>query len=525
MAEEEAPRNLITVIKGWPLSRKLSLAAAALSCLAIFAVIIFQAQVADYGLLFSNLAERDASSVVSWLKERKIPYRLESGGQAIHIPADQVHETRLELAGSGLPQGGGIGFEVFDKQSFGMTDFAQKINLQRALQGELARTITSLGPVEAARIHLALPEKRLFREQQKEATASVILKMAPGRSLKEAQIQGILHLVAGSIEGLEAESVTVVDSTGRILTKSRKEELAGPMTPGMLEYQQVLERRLENRAQSLLDRALGPGNSLVRVTASVDYLQQEQTEELYDPERTVVRSEQSSQEKSGSESTGGVPGVQSNLPGAQGFAGSQPTSRTQETVNYEVSKVVNRKVFPVGSIKQLSVAVLVADRPGSGGEGEQSGPTPRSEQELQSINNMVASSIGIDVERGDRIEVSSMPFESAFFAEQLEEPSAATSYYQYLPFIKYGLLCVAGLLLYLLLARPVLRTLRSEAEIVTPLKTVEQLESELAGGPPAEELDMPEANKNLDLASRLRKEAIQERAPYAQIIKRWLREG
>ena len=206
-------KSVLDVLMEWSLARKLSLVAVTVVSGLLFAAIIMQSQVADYSLLFANLPSRDASSVVEWLKDRKIPYRLEDGGRDILIPADQVYEARIELAGSGLSEGG-VGFEIFDKQSFGMTDFAQKVNYRRALQGELVRTITSLGPVEGARIHLALPEKRLFREQQQQATASVIVKLVSGSSLKEAQLQGIVHLVAGSVEGLDAENVTVVDSSG-----------------------------------------------------------------------------------------------------------------------------------------------------------------------------------------------------------------------------------------------------------------------------------------------------------------------
>ena len=217
--------------------------------------------------LFAQMESADAAEVVEWLKERKIPYRLESNGTAIHIPADKVYETRLELAGAGLPRGGGVGFEIFDKQSFGMTDFTQKINYLRAQQGELSRTIASLAPVEGARVHLALPEKRLFTEQQKAGSASVILKLGAGRQLKESQIQGIVHLIAGSVDGIEPENVTVVDSTGKILTTNPADEIAGPMTPGMLDYQQTLERRLESRAQSLLE--IGRASCRVRVSNAV----------------------------------------------------------------------------------------------------------------------------------------------------------------------------------------------------------------------------------------------------------------
>ena len=251
-------KNMLDVIMQWSLARKLSLIGATAVSVLLFSLIIMQSQVADYSLLFANLPSRDAASVVEWLKGHKVPYRLEDGGRDILVPADKVYEARLELAGSGLSEGG-VGFEIFDKQSFGMTDFAQKVNYRRALQGELVRTITSLAPVEAARIHLALPEKRLFRNQQQAATAAVIIKLSSGRSLKDSQLQGIIHLVAGSVEGLESENVTVVDSTGKALSKSRSDEMAGPTSPGMLNYQQTMEQRLEIRAQSLLDRALGGG--------------------------------------------------------------------------------------------------------------------------------------------------------------------------------------------------------------------------------------------------------------------------
>jgi flagellar M-ring protein FliF len=504
-------------VGSWPASRKLSLVAAVLICVAIFAVIILQARTAEYHLLFAQMETSDAAEVVEWLKERKIPYRLESNGTAIHIPADQVYETRLELAGAGLPRGGGVGFEIFDKQSFGMTDFAQKINYLRAQQGELSRTIASLAPVEGARVHLALPEKRLFSEQQKAGSASVILKLRGGGQLKESQIQGIIHLIAGSVEGIEAENVTVVDSSGRILSANPSDEVAGPMTPGMLDYQQTLERRLESRAQSLLDRALGAGNSVVRVTAAVDFLQQEQTEESYDPNKTAVRSEQTSQEKNGGQTAAGVPGVESNLGDAAPTTGTMASSRNEETINYEISKVVSRKVFPVGTVKQLSVAVLVADRPAGAAEGEPA-PAPRSEKELQSIRSMVSSALGIDETRGDKLEVSAMPFESTLFDMAQAETTEAPSLYRYVPFIKYGLLLVGAVLLYVLLARPVLKTLQGSSRVVTPMKTVEELEAELNR---TEALPRPQS----DPAERLRELALQEQGAFAQIIKTWLREG
>ncbi|PLX84500.1 MAG: flagellar M-ring protein FliF [Desulfuromonas sp.] len=522
---QEGWKNLVDTIKAWPLPRKLALAVTALACLAGFAVIGLQAGTPDYRLLYGGLAEEDAAEVVAWLKESKTPYRLEDAGRSIHIPADLVYESRLALAGAGLPQGGGVGFEIFDQTSFGITDFAQKINLQRAQQGELSRTIASLAPVEAARVHLALPSKRLFKEQQKEATASVILKLAVGRELKEDQVQGIVHLVAGSIEGLPPENITVIDASGRVLTKRFQEEMVGSATPGMLEYQQTLEGRLESRAQALLDRALGPGNSLVQATATVDFSQQEMTEETYDPEATVVRSEQSSREKSGSESSGGVPGVESNLNQEGGFAASVPTSRNEETVNYEVSKVVSRKVFPVGTLKQLSVAVLVADRrvpAAEGGEGGETAWAPRKEEELASIESMVRSALGLDAGRGDQLEVVSMPFENIFEHALVPEPETAGALERWLPALKYGLLALSVVLLYLLVVRPLVRSMRSEDVEESPMKTVEELEKELEGQMAGQQ-SLPEVPQ--DPLFDLREQVINEHRPFAQIIKGWLKEG
>ncbi|MDX2493531.1 MAG: flagellar basal-body MS-ring/collar protein FliF [Desulfuromusa sp.] len=524
MAEEEKEvtakkKNMLDVIMEWSLARKLSLIGATVVSVLLFSLIIMQSQVADYSLLFANLPSRDAASVIEWLKGHKVPYRLEDGGRDIMIPADKVYEARIELAGSGLSEGG-VGFEIFDKQSFGMTDFAQKVNYRRALQGELMRTITSLAPVEAARIHLALPEKRLFREQQQQATASVIIKLSSGRSLKESQLQGIVHLVAGSVEGLESENVTVVDSSGKVLSKSSSDEMAGPMTPGMLNYQQTMERRLETRAQSLLDRALGAGNSLVKVNAEVDFDQREKVEESLDPKGAVIISEQTSTEEGGSEASSGVPGVVSNLQGgAATTTAGTPASRSDETVNYELSKVVSKTVQSVGTLKALSVSVLVADRVTPGVEGEGPTSTPRSVEEVTEIEQMVRSALGINDTRGDLISVVSMPFESGFSDEPLPQPSLIDKVYPFMPIIKYSLLAIASLFAYLLFLKPLMRTLRGASEQTQPMKTVEELEAEMRGDNSTPLLGGPS-----DPLAQIRQEVLGGDMMPVQVVKNWLRE-
>jgi len=524
--ETTVPRNgfqaLLTAMAGWPLSKKLSLAAVAVISLSLFAVIIIQARTADYQVLYGNLNTGDAAAVLEWLKGNSIPYQITGNGQTIKVPADRVHEARLQLASAGLPEGGGIGFEIFDKQSFALTDFVQKVNYTRALQGELSRTIAALNPVETARVHLALPEKRLFKEQQKPATASVILNLKPGRRLSESQVQGIVHLVSGSIEGLSPEHVTVIDQNGTVLTRTQEKGLMSGLTPDMLEFQIQVEKNLEERAQTLLDKAVGSNKAMVRVTAALDFSRFEKTEEIYDPEEPVIRSEQISEEKSGSEISGGVPGVQSNLQPTAGRAASAtpPSSRTRRTTNYEISKVVSKTVNPVGTIKRLSVSVLVADRIIDGPEKKGKKTVPRSQEELDSLKKMIASALGLDKTRGDKIEIVSLPFEDST-PQLTEQGLAENTLYQFMPFIRYGLILLGGLMVYLLMIRPLIKTMRQE--VTNHYKTVQEMEEEQQKAAQAKEQQELEALMR-DPVLRVR-EAIQTNPVFAaHILKSWIHE-
>lgn len=523
----QKPKNgwqaLIATVTGWPLSRKIALAAVTAISLGVFAFIILQARTADYQLLYGNLAESDASAMVEWLKGQNVPYQLTNNGHNILIPAKSVYETRLSLASAGLPQGGGVGFEIFDKQSFALTDFVQKVNYSRALQGELARTIASLGPVQTARVHLALPEKRLFKDQQQPATASVIIKLAPGKRLAEAQIEGIVHLVSSSIEGLNPDQVTVIDQNGNVLSRTGKKGLSGNLSPDMLEFQMQVEHRLEDRAQALLDKSLGAKNAMVRVSATLDFAQTEKTEETFNPDEPVIRSEQQSEEKSGSEITGGVPGVQSNLESnsTQTAGATPPSSRSQRTTNYEISKVVSKTTNPVGTVSKLSVSVLVADKTTPAKDKEPAKTEPRSEAELKALENMVASALGLDKNRGDKIEVTSMPFlESAEGGEK--EGVAANMLYQYIPFFRYGLLVLGGALLYFLMIRPLMKTLKRD--VTQHYKTVEQMEAEQAkGGIKAGGRDVPGATTGpKDPLTKIQTDVDSDPVFSAHVLKSWI---
>jgi flagellar M-ring protein FliF len=527
LTKEDPParKNILQLVKAWPLSRKIAIGAVLLISIILFAILIIQARVADQQLLYANLSETDASSVVTWLKGQKIPYSLKNGGKNIWVPADKIYETRLDLAANGLPSGGNVGFEVFDNQSFALTDYVQKVNYTRALQGELARTISSLEPVESTRVHLAIPEKRLFKAQQRDATASVIVTLVPGRSLDRDQVQGILHLVAGSITGLEIENVKVIDSRGMVLESDQQGEKDQLLSVDMLAFQQEVEHRMELRAQDLLDKTMGINKAMVRVTATLDFAKVEKTEELFDPEEPVIRSEQVNQTSSGTQTAGGIPGVQSNLQGNSegGTSNSPPSNSNSRITNYEISKTISKIVNPVGTVTKLSVSVLVADKTVKDEEGNLSSEA-RSADELKSIEDMVAAALGLAEQRGDQINVLSMPFIDPAEGLAEQESVGSQSLYQYIPFIKIALVSLGALLLYFVLIRPVIKTMRGE--VTEHYKTVEQLENEQK--PEDEEIDnrllQPEPSVDDEIV-KIRKDIMQNQVPTAYIIKNWIQEG
>jgi len=518
-------KNILQLVKDWPMPRKIATGAVLLISIVLFAVLIIQARVADQQLLYANLTESDAASVVNWLKAQKIPYTLKNNGKNIWIPADKLYETRLDLAANGLPSGGSVGFEVFDNQSFALTDYVQKVNYTRALQGELARTISSLEPVESTRVHLAIPEKRLFKDQQKLTTASVIVTLQPNRTLSGAQVKGIIHMVSGSIPGLEPENVKVIDSRGMVLESDEQPEKDKLLSVDMLAFQQEVEHRMEMRAQDLLDKTMGTDNAMVRVTATIDFAKVEKTQELFDPEEPVIRSEQIAQEASGTTNLGGVPGVQSNLQGnTQQTNTSTPTSNSNSrTTNYEISKTVSKIINPVGTVTKISVSVLVADKIEKDDTGKTT-QTTRTPEELTSIQNMISAALGMVPQRGDQINVISMPFMETPPEEMNQRTAVADSIYQYLPIIKIGLVSLGALLLYFLLVRPVIKTMKGE--VTQHYKTVEELERDEAARLAAEERERIEPLPSVDDdIVRIRREVMQNQVPTSYIVKNWIQEG
>lgn len=371
-----------------------------------------------YSRLYSNLEESEAGEVINYLNDNKIPYKLADGGKSIEIPADDVYKTRISLAAEGLPRAGSIGYSIFDKNNLGMTDFLQNLNFRRALEGELTRTIMQLSEVQAARVHIVIPKDRLFREDKKEATASVLLKLKGHSQLARPQIAGISHLVASSVEGLSPENITIVDYEGNLMSGGRKSDPLAGLSTSQLEVRQSVESYLQDKAQSMLDGVLGNGKAIVRVTADLNFQQVEKTAETYDPNAPVIRSEERTKITNASTDKAEPPN-ESN---------QQENSETIVT-NYEINKTVEHIINAVGTIDRLSVAVMVDGtyQVPEGGTGE-GAPVyqPRSQDELDKLAAVVRNAVGFQQQRSDQIEMFNIPFDRQEF--QMEQEQLDTMY-------------------------------------------------------------------------------------------------
>ncbi len=444
----------------------------------------------DYTTLFAQLDPSDAGAIVQQLKAQKIPYQLADNGSRILVPSRVVHETRLRLASLGLPTQGVVGFEIFDRGSVGMTDFVQRLNYQRALQGELARTIAHLQGVSQARVHLALPQPSLFTERERPATASVVVTLKPGARLSPEQIQGIVHLVSSSVEGLSPEGVTVLDQQGKLLSR-RSEPGPSSLSSAQLEYQRAVEAELERRVQSLLDGVLGVNQAQVRVAAQLDFESVERTEERFDP-NAVVRSEQRTTEQTES-STREAPAAAGAASNAEAEEPEGPSPMTQtrsaretEAVTYEVGRTVERRVSPPGAVKRLSVAVVLAGpSEATGGEGGRQGAVPRSPEELEQIKALVMSAVGFSSARGDEVTVVELPFDKTALEKGGVEASGEGRPF-WADLVKPAGFMAGLLLVLLLLVRPLLKLLRGTVSY--PAVQGEVLEAALRGREAAREL-------------------------------------
>jgi flagellar M-ring protein FliF len=402
--------NLTQLINRIGLPRLAAMAVVAVLMLGFFAFLMLRAQTPNLAPLYTGLSLEDSSAIVAELQTQNVPFELRGEGDTILVPRDQITTLRMNLAGSGLPQRGQVGYEIFDEQStLGATSFVQNINNVRALEGELARTITSLNRIKSARVHLVLPERELFRRERKDPSASIVLSVRG--QLSASEIRAVQHLVASAIEGLTPMRVSIVDDQGNLLASGTENEqgaLAGEADERTLGY----ENRLRTRVEDMLANIVGAGRARVEVAAEIDYNRSTTTEERFDPEGQVVRSTQTRESQNLTNGADGQVSVANELPGASQNASAGPTdqgSSTEEVTNYEISKTTQTAVTEAGAVKRLSVAVVVDGVYTTDGEGNTI-YAPRSAEEIAQIQTLVRSAVGYSENRGDSVQVVNLQF-------------------------------------------------------------------------------------------------------------------
>lgn len=489
-----------------------------------------------YAVAYSGLSPDDAAAIVARLSEQAIPYEVGAGESVIKVPADRVHEVRLDMAGAGLPAGGAVGFELFDSTNLGMTDFTQQLNYRRALEGELARTIASLDAVEQARVHIVIPQPTIYSELEKPPTASVLLKLKGVQRLSEANILGIAHLVSTGVEGLLPENITIVDTKGNVLNDGLSSS-DGRASDEHFRAQQDYEQALADKVQAMLETVLGPQRAVVSVNADLDWSQTETSVESFLPaaEGTPpVRSARELRESSGDagDSAVGAPGLDSNVADVPSYTGADQASatataqdsgyeRSDLTYNYELSKTVSHTTETPGRVRKLSVSVLLDEL--------------SDDQQLERIRQSVIAAAGIDLDRGDIVSVETVAFDRSFFEEQQAEMSKVAKQEQYIGLGRWAAIAVAGLVIVLLARGVVMRavTPNSGQQTIVPHVRMQGVEG-LDGGttalqlPKGDTLTLSAEQQGLSRSAQRHHQLVSlaQKQPevVAQVIQVWLNE-
>ncbi len=451
------------------------------------------------GLLFGELAAQEAGQIVNRLDSQAIPYELRSGGSQVWVPADKALKLRMSFAEQGIPRGGSVGYEIFDKtDQIGATNFVQNLNLVRALEGELARTVAALGPIAAARVHLVMPRRDLFSRERQEPTASVVIKMRDATTLPKAQVQAIQNLVAGAVPGMKPARVSLIDDKGALLARGTDENDPQSQAANTEEMRRGHERRLARMVEELLERTVGPGKVRAEITADLDFDRIVTNTESFDPEGQVVRSTQTvseandSQESSANQSVS----VANNLPDADAGAGAgrnaARSTRTEETVNFEVTKTVRQHIREAGTIRRLSVAVIVDGTTTVNPDGTRT-YNARQADEMQRLTAVVRSAIGFNAQRGDTLEVINLPFVAADLGGAAPQEAGLFDFAKQDLFrmAEILVLAIVAILVILLVGRPVIKHVFTPPEVkaieVEAMKARAQAEIQAAqpalGGP------------------------------------------
>ncbi len=480
------------------MQQKLMFMVAVAALIAVVVGTVLWSQQPDWKVLFSNLGEKDGGTIIGILEQQNIPHKMSDNG-AVMVPGNRVHEVRLKLASQGLPRGGMVGFELMENQKFGISQFAEQVNYQRGLEGELAHTIMSIGSVQSARVHLAIPKPSVFVRDDQKPTASVMLNLYAGRALDASQVAGITHLVSSSVPQLQSANVTVIDQNGNMLSQLKSKLTEAGLDPSQIKYVREVENNVATRIGDILRPLLGEDNYKVQVAADVDFSQSEQTAESYSPnntpEKSAIRSQQSAETASVNQSAGGVPGSLTNqppvpatapltspptgtTPGQPGKPGDatgkvdaagvtaplnaagQPISTSKNsTINYEVDKTIRYTKQSMGSIRRLNAAVVINHRK----EVDKTGKTVNKaipEPEMKQINDLVREAMGFNKERGDSVSIANAPFTETEKSESglpVWKDPETVSYAK--DIVKYLIIAAIIAFLYLKIIQPSLKTM------------------------------------------------------------------
>ncbi len=547
------PRKLQLPLAGMaalPVVRQVGLLLGLAASVALGFYVVLWSKDPAYRMLYSHLSDRDAATVTQTLQQANIKYRVDPETGALLVEGDKIHQARMALAASGFAADGELGFELLDKeQGFGTSQFMQTARYQRALEGELARTVTSLAVVRSARVHLALPRQSTFIRDKREASASVFVELLPGRSLESGQVQAIVNLVANSVPNLKREQVTVVDQQGRLLTRGETDPTLG-LTASQFEYTRKLEKEYVRRIENILGPVVGLENLRAQVAVDVDFTITEQTQELYNPDQPAVRSEQRFEETTaGEEPAQGVPGALSNTPPAAGRApekaaaaaaagdtgGTPLRRRSRSTRNYELDRTISHTRRIPGAVRRLSVAVVVNHKPAPAaarskdkkGKGGAVQRVPLTDEEIKRLTALVKDAVGFNALRGDTVNVINVPFAPPPEVEPLPEPPLWKQPWM-LTLAKQVAAGLAVLLVIFGVLRPVMRSLARQAEQQRAVVPAAGSEGEVLADDQVtlsgeEAPRLPRQRQGYQANLEMAKNAVQQDPKLvAQVIKNWV---
>lgn len=523
-------------LKGLGAARLMAMIAVTAALIGFFAFVIMRVTTPQMTTLFTDLSMEDSSSIIKDLERQGIPYEMRNEGSVILVPKDKVTRLRMKLAEGGLPKGGGVGYEIFDKSdALGTTSFVQNINHLRALEGELARTIRGIDRVQAARVHLVLPEKPLFSRETPEPSASIVLRVRG--SLEPAQIRAIRHLIASAVNGLKPQRVSIVDESGQLLADGSQTDIDQAVGD---ERRTAFEKRMRKQVEDIVSSVVGQGRARVELSADFDFNRITQTSDKYDPEGRVLRSSQTREESSATAESNGQVTVNNDLPGAQQNNGSQQAPRdqskkTEETNNYEISRTTKTEVTEAGRVNRISVAVLVDGAYVKNDKGDMV-YKERSKDELEQIAALVRSAIGFDQKRGDQVEVVNLKFADAPVVPRLSEPSGFLGAIQFtkddvMYIIELGVMMLLGLVVMFMVIRPLVKKILASEEVAA-LTGTPALTDETGAVPAvtaqqtAHMIDVAQVQGQVHAQSVHRVGELADRNPgeAAGIIRQWLAE-